>query len=129
MHYKPPTFNALFPGPRMRKKHAFNALVCYLGTTMNYKCKAVFLKRLLFTVRRDRDCHFSSYIGLHRKANEKRSLSSKHKHLFRFRFYIGVFRNNFYQVLNVSSKRSRTLLRISTHSYVGGPNDESQNNV
>jgi len=32
MHYKPPTFNALFPEPRMRiKKHAFNALVCYLG--------------------------------------------------------------------------------------------------
>jgi len=31
MHYKPPTFNALFQQPRMRKKHAFNALVCYLG--------------------------------------------------------------------------------------------------
>jgi len=35
MHYKPPTFNALFPEPRMRKKHAFNALVCYLGREPN----------------------------------------------------------------------------------------------
>ena len=31
MHYRLPTFNALFPEPWMRKKHAFNALVCYLG--------------------------------------------------------------------------------------------------
>ena len=34
MHYKPPTFNALFPEPWMRKKHEFNALVCYLGSNL-----------------------------------------------------------------------------------------------
>jgi len=37
MHYKPPTFNALFPEPRMRKKHAFNALVRYLGTAVTFE--------------------------------------------------------------------------------------------
>jgi len=43
MHYKPPTFNELFPEPRMRKKHAFNALVCYLGTWY-HMCRRRYLR-------------------------------------------------------------------------------------